>query len=64
MLAEAAVDNMVLLHLQDLEDLVVAVLVLNNVDLLDPMLEIRTQVEVEVELETLLAQLADQVLLF
>ena len=61
MLAEAAVDNMVLLHLQDLEELVAAVMVLNNVDLLDPMLEIRTQVEVEVELETLLAELADQV---
>ena len=61
MLAEAAVDNMVLLHLQDLEDLVVAVLVLNNVDLLALMLEMRTQVEVEVELETLLAELADQV---
>ena len=61
MLAEAAVDNMVLLHLQDLEDLVVAVLVLNNVDLLALMLEIQTQVEVEVELETLLAELADQV---
>ena len=61
MLAEAAVDNMVLLHLQDLEDLVVAVLVLNNVDLLALMLELLTQVEVEVELETLLAELADQV---
>ena len=38
MLAEAAVDNMVLLHLQDLEELVAAVMVLNNVDLLDPMM--------------------------